>query len=823
MLCAVVATNDSLVAAFEDMVDRVAGKADLTVAGGDSGIPSTLTGEIADLDGVQHAAAMLEVTTRSADGKGGALLVLGVDFLGDTFFLPFAQEGEGRVVEDPLAFANDPTAILISKRLAKDRGLKLNDAIPLVTTSGVTNFYVKGLLDDTGPAASFGGQVVVMFIDAAQISFSRGFAVDRIDVSVTPGVKLEEVRKRIQAHVEGVATVEAPKGRTRRLLKAFWSFQSGLNMSGFISLGVGMFLIYNAVSVSVAQRRKEVGTLRALGVTRGSMVRLFCAEALVMALLGSALGLWLAGGLARFVMRMVYGTVDRLIVNIHAPPPEITPKIMVAGFAAGLITTLAASYLPARVASRVHPAEALRASRATALSRTLPTKKYALVGVVVVAAAGIPAYIGGELNGYIAAMVLMTGAPFFVPLTVKILRRVLLLVAESAAGIPGRLALDNAERALGRSAITVIALMLAVSLSMSTGAYTKSFESSIMEWLDAAVPSDASITAGSPVLDRKHMPFASSVLERLDDTPGLGGYNPIRTITADLNGAFVTIISLDTALLIQESARKGKHRTVIEGPMPFAQRALADAPRVLISENLAVREDLHPGDKYVVRTPTGSHEFEVYAVVVDYSSDQGMMMLDRKWFREYWQDELIDSIDLVFEPGADRDNVMNVLRGRLGDTQDLFVSRQETLRDEMQRSTASVFAYAKAPELITLLVAIMGVIGTMLAAVIDRIREIGMLRAIGATRRQVVMSLMWESGFLGMSATVIGLIVGIPLGLVLLKVIGIATTGWSLPYLFPGDTALRISLLITTAAVFAGFLPGRQAAKLDVKEALSFE
>jgi putative ABC transport system permease protein len=111
----------------------------------------------------------------------------------------------------------------------------------------------------------------------------------------------------------------------------------------------------------------------------------------------------------------------------------------------------------------------------------------------------------------------------------------------------------------------------------------------------------------------------------------------------------------------------------------------------------------------------------------------------------------------------------------------------------------------------------------MLAAVIDRIREIGMLRAIGATRRQVVMSLMWESGFLGMSATVIGLIVGIPLGLVLLKVIGIATTGWSLPYLFPMDTALRISLLITTAAVFAGFLPGRQAAKLDVKEALSFE
>jgi putative ABC transport system permease protein len=177
----------------------------------------------------------------------------------------------------------------------------------------------------------------------------------------------------------------------------------------------------------------------------------------------------------------------------------------------------------------------------------------------------------------------------------------------------------------------------------------------------------------------------------------------------------------------------------------------------------------------------------------------------------------------VFEPDADTENAMNVVRGRLGDTQDLFVSRQETVRAEVQRSASSVFAYAKAPEFITLVVAIMGVIGTMLAAILDRIREIGMLRAIGATRRQVVMSLMWESGFLGLSATLIGLIVGVPLGLVLLKVIGHATSGWALPYLFPVHTALRISLLITTAAVIAGFLPGRQAAKMDVKEALSFE
>ena len=210
-----------------------------------------------------HAAAMLEVVTRSADGKGGSLLVLGVDFLGDTFFLPFAQEGDHQVVEDPLAFANDPTAILISRKLAQSRGLKVGDSLPLATSNGVTTFFVRGLLEDNGPAASFGGQVIVMFIDAAQVTFSRGYAVDRIDIVVEKGESVDEVQARIQKVIEGRAVVEAPKGRTRRLVGSLWAFKNGLNMSGLIALCVGMFLIYNAVSISVAQRRREVGTLRA--------------------------------------------------------------------------------------------------------------------------------------------------------------------------------------------------------------------------------------------------------------------------------------------------------------------------------------------------------------------------------------------------------------------------------------------------------------------------------------------------------------------------------------------------------------------------------
>ncbi|MFM2419841.1 MAG: hypothetical protein RL385_4564, partial [Pseudomonadota bacterium] len=819
----VLATNRTLIAAFEDMVDRVAGKADLTVAGGDSGIPSALTGEIADIEGVAHAAAMLEVTTRTADEHSGALLVLGVDFLGDTFFLPFAQAGEHQVVEDPLAFANDPTAVLVSKKLAGDRGLKVGDVLPLVTTTGVTNFYVRGILEDEGPASSFGGQVLVMFIDAAQVSFSRGYAVDRIDVVVKEGYAVADVKARIETMLNQRATVEAPHGRAQRLVGALWTFRTGLNMSGGISLGVGMFLIYNAVSIAVAQRRKEVGTLRALGVTRGRMVGLFSLEALVMALFGTAIGLVLAKYLAQYAIASVETTINRFMMPIQAGTPEITPAIALAGVAAGLLATFVAAYFPARAASHVDPAEALRSSRASAHARPVPSAKLAVIGLVLTALAMVPAFLGGELNGYAAAGMLMGSSTCFVPMLVKGLRLMLLRSAEGTLGIPGRVALDNVERSLGRSAITVVALMMAVALSMSIGAYATSFESSMMDWVDQTCAADAFVTAGSPLLDRQHMPFAPEAAEQVSALKEVRSVNRVRSVLLDLKDRRVVAQSVDTRVAFGENARRGKFRKVLAGPERIEETALYDAPRLLVSENLAVAMGLSPGQKLSLPTALGPKEFEVLAVIVDYSSDQGFLLMDRRWFSEYFQDQLVDSMDVYVADGVKPDAAITKIRGTLSGVHALFVTPNEGLRDEMRGAAKSLFAYAKAPELITLVVAIMGVVGTMLAAVLDRIREIGIVRAIGASRRQVAMSVVSEAGFLGLSASVAGVLLGVPLGWVLLAVVGKATSGWTLAYAFPWPTALRMSGFVVGAAMVAGYFPGRRAAAMDMKDAVGYE
>ncbi|MFT3927087.1 MAG: ABC transporter permease [Myxococcales bacterium] len=823
MLCAVLAVNNSLTMAFEDMVDRVAGKADLTVAGSDAGIPTALTGEIADVKGVAHAAAMLEVVTRTPDGKGGSLLVLGVDFLGDTFFLPFAQEGPNKVIDDPLAFVNDPTAILVSDKLARARNLKMGSELALVTSEGPKTFYVRGLLKSEGPAATFGGQVVVMFVDAAQVSFARGYSVDRIDIVVNKDADLQKVKASIANLIKGRAQVEEPRGRTQRLVASLWAFKNALNMSGIVSLWVGMFLIYNAVSVSVAQRRREVGILRALGVEKGRMVRLFCLEALVMAAIGTGFGLLLAQQLAHYALGSVQSTVNRMYLPSELPSASLSRDIIVGGIIAGFGTTLFASYGPARATSKVDPAEALRSSKSSAMLGKLNTYKLAAFGVLVVLGSLVPMSFGGEGNGYFGCAILMLGLTLLVPLAVKLFRLSGVAIAERVLGIPGRIALDNVERSLGRSSVTVVALMLAVGMSMTVGAYANAFQQSISEWSNDAFPADAWITAGSPLLDRHHVPFSINVMDKLRDVPGIAGLSPVRVTFLDVGGKRAQIASVDSRLHIFEGQRKGRTRRVIDGPSKLDPTQLVSGQRVLISENMARINHLAAGDKIQLDTPTGSREFTVYAVVIDYSSDQGWIMMDHKWYREFWQDEQLDSVDLYFADGVNQETLVSEVRNRLGGGESLFVSLHDAVRAEMKKVAKSIFAYAKAPELITLIVAVMGVIGTMLAAVIDRIREIGMLRAIGATRAQVVASLVAEAGFLGLSAALCGILAGVPQGYIFLKVIGTATSGWNLPYDFPWETAVRMALFVVGAAALAGFLPGRRAAGLDVKEALSYE
>jgi putative ABC transport system permease protein len=209
--------------------------------------------------------------------------------------------------------------------------------------------------------------------------------------------------------------------------------------------------------------------------------------------------------------------------------------------------------------------------------------------------------------------------------------------------------------------------------------------------------------------------------------------------------------------------------------------------------------------------------------VIDYSSELGAGFIDRSLYIERWRDEALDLINVYLEPNADAAKVTEQVRERMGGGNALFVTGTSKLRDQYLGLVNDSFTYARSLELIVLVIALLGVIGTMVSAVLDRTREIGMLRAIGATRAQITRTLVIEAAFIGVCAVVLGTFAGAIQSKMFLEILVAEQAGWRFDFVFPAQAAARLAILVVVTAAFAGLLPGLRAARLDIKDALSRE
>lgn len=822
VLVAARATSDAMLRTFDELVERVAGRAELVVVGNESGIPGELTAEVSAVEGVAHAAATVEVTTRFADDSG-PLLVLGVDFLGDAHFVPFEPtEGERAVVEDPLAFVNDPRAILVTRTLAKERGLAAGSEVAVLGANGRTTLRVWSVIEDSGPASSFGGQVAVMSLDAAQVTFARGTLVDRIDVALVPEADRDTVSERIRAAVAGAARVEGAQVVGERLRSLSEPLSRGLQLSGVVALLVAVFLIYNAIGVAVTQRRREIGIVRALGVGRRRVVVHLCLEATLLALVGIAVGLALASELVVYTFGQSREAIERVLAATPAAP-RITARHALEGALAGIAIAWIAAYLPARRGAYADPVASLRPSSVLSPSTRIPFGALAVLGACATGAAWLLAGLATHTAGYLATVLNLGGAALLVPLVVVATRRALRRPVSALFGPPGRLALDYVQRNLGRSTVNVLALMVAVAMGVAVSGWLTSFERSIRAWFEQVAAADLTITAGSPVVDRRHLPLSPDALERLHGIAGVREAQPVRMIAQRHGATSFQLVASDTRAYLAQALRRNRTWKVLDGRAPIEPHELAEAPRIVLGENAAERLGLRAGDHLKLASAAGEVELEVRAVVVDYSSEIGAGFIDRGLYVEKWRDEAIDVVNLYLDDDADRALVVREVRRRLGGGDALFVTGTSELREQFLGLVHESFAYTRSLELIVLLIALMGVVGTLVAAVLDRVREIGVLRALGATRLQVARALVLEAAFLGLCASGWGAIAGAGQCALFLDTLVAQSSGWHLDFVFPIAGASRIAALVVATAALAGLVPGLRAARLEIRDALAHE
>ncbi|MGA9523686.1 MAG: ABC transporter permease, partial [Myxococcaceae bacterium] len=476
---------------------------------------------------------------------------------------------------------------------------------------------------------------------------------------------------------------------------------------------------------------------------------------------------------------------------------------------------------PAWTASQVQPVEALRRDGAAGAQVGALKKGPVIAAVALVALAYActllpPPVENLPIGGFLAIFLTLMGVTMLSPVLLRALQPVFQRPGQWLLGVSGRLAADNFARAPGRTAVPVSALAIGVAMTVCIVGFVGSFRVSAMRWIDQSVPADLFVTSSSKIAGVTNTPMIPSLGHELEKLDGVDSVDFVRLYQHEVLDLMGYLISWRPEVYYQHA-----QPTVLEGSLPTAEERRRAV--VAISENLSRRRDLHPGDTFPLNTPAGVKTLSVGAVVIDYTTDQGTVFLERDDFVAWFHDDRVDTFEVYVKPGANLESVRRQITERFGTQHDLYVLSNHELRVEALNLVEAAFAVTYAMEAVAVLLALLGVINTLLAAVLDRTREIGLLRAVGAARGHILRLFVGEAAFIGISGGLIGAALGGVMGVIITYVVGVQATGWLFPFVYPTGVAIQMVVAASVCAVIAGLYPARRAAGLNVVEALAWE
>ncbi|HEY6010902.1 MAG TPA: FtsX-like permease family protein, partial [Nitrospirota bacterium] len=500
-----------------------------------SGFPENMIDRVQAVPGVEYAVPVIETTATIINGGANrSILIIGVDLLQDQHIRDYRVTDDTAEIPDPLLFLAKPDSVLASRGLARENNMLIDRPIQLETVRGVRSLMVRGFLEPDGPAKALNNSLAVMDIYAAQMAFGKEGRIDRIDVSLGRNESVETVRKRIVAALPEGYTVESPAARSGRIERTLANLKRNMSSVGMIAMFIGMYLIYNAVSITVVQRRKEIGVLRALGATRSGIVKLFLSEILVLSIIGSVLGIGLgvlfAHGSLEAVSKNI--AIQHQVNSIAAVPLSASPNDILAGFMIGILTSVLAALFPSFAAARITPVSAIRSlpfSEEDFISR----RKLMILSLVLLAFTVILLLIYGETKHTSqkhifliitsAELLLLFSATFSLPSVLLASISLFQRFIAPRFGAVSRLAGLNIRKNINRNAVAVGAVFLSIALFISISNLVFSVRTSVMRWVETGANSDLFITSGHTYsgLAGRHVPMPLSIRSEIEELDGV--------------------------------------------------------------------------------------------------------------------------------------------------------------------------------------------------------------------------------------------------------------------------------------------------------------
>jgi putative ABC transport system permease protein len=820
--------NASALGGFSAALDVVAGKTSLEVVGVGTGVDEARLAALGWLRAWGDVSPVIESEALAlvAESRAEAVRVLGVDVLREQPFREYQliDIGDGktaRTAQGLLSLLVDPASIIVTERFARRHGLAPGSTLRLAIGDRVRPFNIRGLLRDEGPARVVDGNFVLMDIAAAQLAFDRLGRVDRVDVRLADPSRLDEAERAIGARLPAGISVQRPARRGQQVEQMLAAFQFNLSALSYVALLVGLFLLYNTVATSVIARRSEIGVLRALGTRRGTVLSLFLAEGALLSLAGCALGIPLGYAMARVAIGLTSSTVTTLYVSQAVGVPMLGAWDIALALGIGVPLSLVAAVAPALEASRVSPLSAVRDVREEGEGRR--TWRWSVGGLVCLAGAALAAQagpVGGlPLFGFAAALLVVFGLAALVPATLAFGTRLAAGRASRWLGVEGLLAHANLASALPRLSVSVAALAVSLSMLVAIAVMIGSFRETVIYWVGQTLQADLYVATAR----RSNLDAQATISAELEDAiarhPEVAAVDRFRALSVPFRDRLIVLGSGDFRVLLEHGGLVFK--APADGRAALASAVGRDA--VVVSEALSIRFGVRVGETIVVPTPSGPRGFQVAAVYYDYSTDRGVVVMDRATFTRHFGDQRPTSLSVYLKPGAEPEAVRARLMADLGSSHRLFVHSNTTLRAEVLRIFDATFAVTWGLEAVAIVVAVLGITATLVTLMLERRRDLALLRVIGADLGQVRRMVVIEAGMLGAASQILGGLTGLVLAVILIYVINVQSFGWTIQFHVPVVFLAQAMALVLIATTLAGLYPARLVAGFRPAEEISAE
>ncbi|MBW2051367.1 MAG: ABC transporter permease [Deltaproteobacteria bacterium] len=800
---------DASLDSFTQSMSLVSGKTDWVVTRPGGRVPEGLVARLNVHPAVETASPLLTSYIKIFGEEAEPFLLIGMDPILDRSLRGWqVKKTKQRDVRLWLDLVREPNTVILSQRLAQRYNLKPADIVTLEHIHQVSKFRILDTLQPQSLALVNGGQIGLADISTMQEFTGLQGLVDQIDLRLKPNVTGDDLADLKNLLPPGII-LETPTRVKETGDMMIRAYQLNLSLLSFVSLFVGMFLVYSLVALNAASRRREVAILRSLGGSKRLIFLLVLSEGLFLGIVGWLLAIPIGSILVKYMVQGVSSTISHLFVRVHVDGLRLDPWEILLSFCVTVFICLLAAYGPAREATSIAPREALFLQDSMPRQRRFG-RQITLLGLLLIALAWplskLPALSGVSVGGYTAIFFLVLGSSFLSLWILQWMGSVFPPLLSRLGGEPAFLGGRFVRDAGRRTAVSVGALVTAMALFVALVIMIHSFRSTVALWVNQTLAGDLLLRPKMAGFNqyRDHLP--EDVVRGLRALPDDVQVLPFRQVLLHYAKTPYQIEAIDIKLFLNYGSfllLKGNFEKIVD-PVMTGQG-------VLVSEVFASQTGLKIGQRYRAQFGKSIMNVPILGIVRDYRTRGGVVYTALEPFQRMtgnyeWSGARIFFKDRRQDLKKSAEDLKAMIFRDIGQSHPLEIISGEELRREILRIFDETFAITTVLLLIALLVAGLGITTTLTVLVLERIRQLNTMVAVGASAGQIRSMIFWEAVLMVMAGESLGLICGFFMSYILIYVINRQSFGWT--FLYQVDwSALLVSIPLILATALIAALP----------------